>query len=220
MLRALTTVRPGDEAVTARPVLLAEVAGTPARLALVDALVAARLLVSDEDAAGHVFVRVAHEALLSRWPRASDIVNANRNFLETRARLKADAHRWHSDNRNRELLLPSGKRLAEGEELLLSRREEVDDQVVEYIEASSRAQQEREEKDRQAERALIEAAEAAKRERLEREAERLAGQAERATAALQLARRTRYAAVVASVLALLAGAGAFVGFRGQQRSRN
>ena len=146
VLRALTTVRPGDEAVTARPALLTEVAGTPARLALVDALIAARLLVSDEDAAGHVFVRVAHEALLSRWPRARDIVNANKNFLETRARLRADAQRWHADNRNRELLLPSGKRLAEGEELLLSRREEVDDEVVEYIEASSRAEKEREEK--------------------------------------------------------------------------
>lgn len=222
VLRALTTVRPGDETVTASPVLLSEVAGTPARLALVDALIAARLLVSDEDAAGHVFVRVAHEALLSRWPRASDIVNANRSFLETRARLKADAHRWHSDNKNRELLLPSGKRLAEGEELLLSGREEVDDQVVEYIEASLRAQKEREEKDRQAERALIEAAEVAKRERLEREADRLAGEAERrdlaATAAIQLARRTRYAAIVATVLALLAGAGAFVGFRGQQEA--
>ena len=140
VLRALTTVRPGDEAVTARPVLLTEVAGTPARLALVDALIAARLFVSDEDAAGHVFVRVAHEALLSRWPRARDIVNANRNFLETRARLRADAQRWHADDRNRELLLPSGKRLAEGEELLVSRREEVDEEVVEYIEASSRAE--------------------------------------------------------------------------------
>ena len=193
VLRALTTVRPGDEAATARPVLFAEVAGTPAGRVLVDALIAARLLVTDEDASGHVFVRVAHEALLSRWPRARDIVNANRNFLETRARLKADTHRWHADDRNRELLLPSGKRLAEGKELLLSRREEVDDEVIEYIEASSLA-----------ERALIEAAEAAKRERLEREAER--------------ARRTRFAAVVASMLALLAGAGAFVGFSGQKEA--
>ena len=135
---------------------------------------------------------------------------------------QADAHRWHSDNRNQELLLPSGKRLAEGEELLQSRREEVDDQVIEYIEASSRAQKEREEKDRQAERALIEAAEAAKRERLEREAERLEREAERrslaAAAASRLARRTRYAAIVATVLALMAGAGAFVGFRGQQEA--
>ena len=229
VLRALTTVRPGDEAVAARPALRAEVTGTPQRLALVEALVAARLLVSDEDAAGHVFVRVAHEALLSRWPRASDIVNANRSFLETRARLIADAQRWQSDNRNQELLLPSGKRLAEGEELLQSRREEVDDQVIEYIEASSRAQKEREEKDRQAERALIEAAEAARRERLEREAERLEREAERlereaerrslaAAAASRLARRTRYAAIVATVLALMAGAGAFFGFRGQQEA--
>ena len=193
VLRALTTVRPGDEAVGALPALRAEVTGTPARRVLIDALVAARLLVSDEDAAGHIFVRVAHEALLSRWPRASDIVNANRSFLETRARLVADAHRWHSDNRNQELLLPSGKRLAEGEELLQSRREEVNDRVIEYIEASSRAQKEREEKDRQAERALIEAAS-------------------------RLAQRTRYAAIVATALALMAGAGAFFGFRGQQEA--
>ena len=74
---------------------------------------------------------------MSRWPRARDIVNANRDFLETRARLQTDARRWHSDRKNPELLLPPGKRLAEGEELLLSRREEVDDQIVDYIEASS-----------------------------------------------------------------------------------
>lgn len=213
VLRAITTVRPGEEAVAARPALRAEVTGTPQRLALVEALVAARLLVSDEDAAGHIYVRVAHEALLSRWPRAGDIVNANRSFLEARARIAADADRWHADNRNRELLLPSGKRLAEGEELLQSRRVEVDDQIVDYIETSSRAQADREEKDRQAERALIEAVEAAKRERLEREAER---RSLAAAAATRLARRTRYAAIVATALALMASAGAFFGFRAQQ----
>ena len=132
----------------------ADVAGTPAQSALVDALIAARLLVSDEDTEGHAIVRVAHEALLSRWPRARDIVNANRDFLETRARLRTDARRWHSDNRNPELLLPPGKRLAEGEELLLSRREEVDDQIVDYIEASSLAWKAEAEKERQAERTL------------------------------------------------------------------
>ena len=224
VLRALTTVRPGDEKATARPVAEGEIAAMPTRRALVEALVASRLLVSDEDVTGHVFVRLAHEALLFRWPRAAEIVNANRNFLETRARLKADAQRWLSDNRNTELLLPSGKRLAEGEELLPSRREEVGDQIAEYIEASSREQQEREEKNRRAERALIEAAEAAKLERLEHEADRLAGEAERrdiaAAAAIKLARRTRYAAVVAALLALVAGVGAFVGFRGQQEATN
>lgn len=216
VLRALTTVRLGDETVTARAASLSEVAGTPPRSALVDALVAARLLASDEDVAGHAVVRVAHEALLSRWPRARDIINANRSFLETRARLQTDARRWLSDNKNPELLLPAGKRLAEGEDLLLTRQEEVNDQLVEYINASSSAQKEREEKDRQAERMLIEAAEAAKRERLERKAEHRSLEA---AAAKQLAQRTRYAALIALGLAVIAGTGAIIGFRGQQEAR-
>ncbi|TIS54323.1 MAG: hypothetical protein E5W91_27145 [Mesorhizobium sp.] len=216
VLRALTTASPGDGTITARPALFTEIASTPARLALVKALIDARLLVSDEDAGGHVFVRVAHEALLRRWPRAGDIVNANRNFLETRERLRADAHRWHLENRNRELLLPSGKRLAEGEELMLSRREEVDDAVLEYIEESLRAHRQKEEKDRHAALALIAAAEEAKRERLEREAER---RSLAAAAANRLARRTRNAAIVAITLALMAGAGALVAFRSQEEAR-
>jgi hypothetical protein len=123
VLRALTTVHLGDEAIAARPALLADVASTPAKSALVDALIAARLLVSDENAEGHAVVRVAHEALL------------NRNFLETRARIQTDARRWLFDNRNPDLLLPPGMRLAEGEELLRSRHEEIDDQVSAYIAA-------------------------------------------------------------------------------------
>lgn len=217
VLGALTTASLSDDTVTARPALLTEVAGTPARSALVRALIDARLLVSDENAAGRVFVRVAHEALLRRWPRASDIVNANRNFLETRERLRADAHRWHLESRNRELLLPSGKRLAEGEELMLSRREEIDDYVLEYIEESLRAHRQKEEKDRHAALALIEAAEEAKHERLEREAER---RSLAAAAANRLSRRTRNAAIVAIMLALIAGAGALVAFRAQEEARS
>src|ERR1044071_3880264 len=78
-----------------------------------NALIAARLLVTDENSDGLPVVRLAHEALLSRWPRAREIADANRNFLETRARIQADTERWASDNKNPDLLLPSGKRLAE-----------------------------------------------------------------------------------------------------------
>jgi WD40 repeat protein/class 3 adenylate cyclase len=220
VLRALITVR--DEAVGVRPALAADVANTQAKATLVDALIAARLLVTDENVEGHAVIRLAHEALLSRWPRARDIAAANRSFLETRARLQADARRWLSGEGSPDLLLPPGVRLAEGEELLRSRREEVDDQIINYVNASAAAQREREESDRQAERRLIEAAEAAKRERLERQAERLAGEAERrslaAAAATHLARRTRYAALIALVLAVIAGAGAIVGLRGEREA--
>src|SRR5205823_269883 len=67
VLRALTTVRLGEEVVTAAPALLADIAGAPEQSALFNALIAARLLVGDENAEGRAIVRVAHEALLSRW---------------------------------------------------------------------------------------------------------------------------------------------------------
>ncbi|MGL4967707.1 MAG: AAA family ATPase [Inquilinus sp.] len=216
VVRALTTVRLGDEAITARPAMLSDVAGRPTQMALVNAMIAARLLVSGENAMGDAVVRVAHEALMSHWPRAREIVIANRSFLETRARVQADAHRWLLENRSPDLLLPPGRRLAESEEMLLSRRDEVEDQVVVYVETSLMAQQSRLERERQTERAHIEAEEAAKRERLEGEAERRRLAAE---AAMLLARRTRYAAVVALVLAVMAGGGALVGFRGQHEAR-
>ena len=215
VLRALMTVR-DDEAITARPALLSQVAGRSKQRALVDAMVAARLLVIDENASGDPVVRLAHEALLTRWPRAQAIANSNRDFLETRARVHADARRWLLDNKNPDLLLPAGKRLAESEELLQSRREEVEDQIVLYVEASLRAQQARLEKERQSERERIESEEAAKRERLEGEAERRRLAAEAATL---LARRTRYAAAISLVLAILAGIGAIVGFYGQHEAR-
>jgi len=216
ILRNLVTVRIGEEAVIACPAMLLEVAGQPARRTLVNAMIAARLMISDENAVGEAIIRVAHEALLKRWPRAREIVDANRSFLETRARVQADAHRWLLENRNPELLLPPGKRLAESEEMLLSRRDEVEQHVIAFVEASSMAQRTRLEQERQAERARIEAQEAVKRERLEGEAEHRRAAAEAATL---LARRTRYAAGIALILAVAAGGGAIVGFRGQHEAR-
>jgi WD40 repeat protein/class 3 adenylate cyclase/energy-coupling factor transporter ATP-binding protein EcfA2 len=215
IVRALATVRPGDNVVTATPAARDSIGRTPEQSALLDALIEARLLVSDESAEGQAIVRVAHEALLSRWPRAREIINADRSFLEARARLRTDASRWRADNENPDLLLPAGKRLTEGGELLVSRREDVDDEIARYVEASSLAQQAAAEKERQADRARIEAEESAKRERVEREAERRSLVAEAAT---RLARRTRYAAIIATALAVVAGAGAIAGFWGQHEA--
>ncbi|MER8734541.1 AAA family ATPase [Mesorhizobium sp. M1227] len=197
VLRSLTTVRLGDESIAAVPALATDVAGTPAQAELVDALIAARLLVSDEDAEGRAVVRVAHESLLTRWPRALNLVNANREFLETRARVQTDGRRWHSDKRNPDLLLPAGKRLVEAEELLLSRRDEIDGPTADYIQASSLAVRENVKREQNAERARMEA---------------------EAAAATLLARRTRYAAVAAILLAAIAGVGAVAGFLGQREA--
>ncbi len=193
VLRALTTVRLRDETmVTARAAARTEVAASPEQAALVDALVDARLLVSDEGV-----VRLAHEALLTHWPRARDIVAANGEFLATRARVQVDARRWLAEDRNLELLLPRGKRLAEAEDVLGARREELDDDFVAYVAASS-----------EAERGRRETEDAARRERLELEA----------AAARRLAQRTRIAAAITLVLGVAAGIGAVVGFTGLEEA--
>ena len=171
--------------------------------------------------------------LLSQWPLAREIIAANREFLATRARVRADARRWLAEDRGPDLLLPPGKRLAEAEDVLLTRREEVDDKTIGYIEASISAQRQREEAERvaerqreeaerKAERQRFETEEAAKRGRLELEAdaarEREAAAGAREAAARRLAQRTRIAAVLTLVLAIAAVAGAIVGFRGQQEA--
>ena len=171
---------------------------------------------------GHAIVRVAHEALLSRWPRARDIVNANRDFLETRARVQDGRSPMAFGQQNPDLLLPQGKRLAEGEELLLSRREEVDDQIVEYIEASSLAEKAAAEKER-ASRARAHRGRGGGKAATRLSARQSDWNARptpqpRSLAATRLARRTRFAAVVAIILAAIAGAGAFVGFSGQHEA--
>jgi hypothetical protein len=86
VLRALTTVRLGEDAVTASPASLADVAGTPAKSALIDALIVARLLVSDENIDGQGIVRVAHEGRDRRQTRMADAGVDLRRVVQVAAR--------------------------------------------------------------------------------------------------------------------------------------
>jgi len=145
VLRTLATVGQGVRgAVTARAVPLATFpAGSPRRQ-LVEALLTpqARLLVADGDAAGTI-VRVAHEALLTHWARARDQLLHDRTDLQTRARLEQAVALWQAatgtDRDSR--LLPTGLPLAEAEDLLQRRRDELESPLIAYIEASTAAAQ-------------------------------------------------------------------------------
>lgn len=136
VLRAMVAVGE-DGSATARVVSRAEAASTIERASVLDALVAARLVVTAGDAAG-VTVRLAHEALLGHWPRLQELAQVNREFLRVRGRLMADRARWEAEGRSDDLLLPSGKRLVEAEDLLASRRDELDAGTVSYVERSIR----------------------------------------------------------------------------------
>jgi formylglycine-generating enzyme required for sulfatase activity len=115
LLRKLVTVSAGTP--VARPAPLQQFAeGSPLRV-LVDAFLdpQARLLVAEGDT-NTAQLRLAHEALLTHWPRARDQVAVDARDLELRARLEEEAARWRAASRDdkRGRVLPMGLRLAEG----------------------------------------------------------------------------------------------------------
>jgi WD40 repeat protein len=95
VLRALTTVTgTNDQGPVARSAPLDSfAAGSPAR-ALIDAFIAARLLVAASEGGAAATVRLAHEALIARWQRARDQLAADRRDLETRTLIERQFERW------------------------------------------------------------------------------------------------------------------------------
>jgi WD40 repeat protein len=108
VLRALTTVTgTTDQGPVARSAPLDSFAtGTPART-LIDAFIVARLLVAASEGGAAATVRLAHEALISRWQRAREQLAADRRDLETRTLIERQFERWSqaSGGARRQLLL-------------------------------------------------------------------------------------------------------------------
>jgi WD40 repeat protein len=145
VLRALATVGQGTRAiVTARPAVLSWFPPNSPGRCLVEAFLSprARLLVADDDDEG-ARVRVAHEALLTRWVRARELLARDRADLQVRARLEENGALWHdAPKESRDsLLLRPGLPLAQAQDLLKRRRGALDSTVIAYIEASADAAQ-------------------------------------------------------------------------------
>jgi tetratricopeptide (TPR) repeat protein len=142
VLRQLVTAGEGAEGVaTARTVALDEFPSGTALREVVDAYLAAdaRLLIAEgEVAGGGARIRVAHEALLTHWPRARDQIAVEWRDLQTRAALERSEARWRAAPRKgrNSLLLPSGLPLAEAEDLLGRHGEELAPELKAYIAAS------------------------------------------------------------------------------------
>jgi hypothetical protein len=94
LLRALATVAStADQAPVSRAAPLANFPEGSAAREAVDAFVAARLLVAANEGAVPM-VRLAHEALISRWQRARNQLVADRRALETRTLVERQQARY------------------------------------------------------------------------------------------------------------------------------
>ena len=70
---------------------------------------------TDEEA-GHPVITLAHEALITHWPRLAEWVARHRAILRSRQRLEENTRQWTESGHARKLLLAEG-RLAEAEEV-------------------------------------------------------------------------------------------------------
>jgi WD40 repeat protein/DNA-binding SARP family transcriptional activator len=110
----------GDEGVTRRRVLrreLASLGGAHTATAMVlDAFGSHRLLSFDRNpTTGSPTVELAHEAIISAWPRLRNWIDAGRSDLATQRRLAEAAAEWQAGARDPSYLL-TGSRLAQFEE--------------------------------------------------------------------------------------------------------
>ncbi|MGW8944134.1 serine protease [Streptomyces koyangensis] len=97
-------------------------------------LAGTRLLVTGRNAEGTETVELAHEALIAGWEKLSDWATGDRAFLEWRAELRQDMHRWEQAGQPPELL-PTPLQLARSEEWLAARGDELTDAERRYLDA-------------------------------------------------------------------------------------
>lgn len=144
VLRALVTASGPGGALTSRPARIDSFAdGSPeARLVAAMLSAEARLLVASTTEHG-AEVRLAHEALIENWPRASEQLARDRRDLETRSRLEALLRRWkgaaNADEQKRATL--TGLNLAEASDLIQRWNIGATEDLAVFAHASERADQ-------------------------------------------------------------------------------
>jgi len=133
---ALGVPQTNAQGFAARRAPMSEFETDPARMALVDAFVQARLFVTDSGDTAVATVRVAHEALLRSWPRLREVLERNVRFIETRERLQVAADRWMQEGKPPDLLLQEGRMLGEAQEVMQTHARELNAGILEFLGAS------------------------------------------------------------------------------------
>ncbi|MDQ1006917.1 WD40 repeat protein [Streptomyces sp. V4I23] len=128
----LVRVPTGMPAPTRRMALRTELGAEEWRVA--QRLAGTRLLVIGSNAEGNETVELAHEALIGGWHKLADWTTEDRAFLEWRAALQQDLDRWEQADRAPQLL-PTVLQLAQSEQWLSERLDELTGTERHYLDA-------------------------------------------------------------------------------------
>ena len=111
VLSRLVTLSPDRETISSRTARWSELSQT-GETSFAHAMVNGRLFVSHLQNNEACF-SLAHEALLRRWPRASEWISIHKDSLLIKSRLHQSTESWLSENKSSAYLLPQGKPLEE-----------------------------------------------------------------------------------------------------------
>tara|TARA_R110000851_G_scaffold44749_1_gene109835 strand:+ start:30322 stop:33621 length:3300 start_codon:yes stop_codon:yes gene_type:complete len=116
VLSMLVTLTEDEKSVTSRAASL-ERLNSEAERNLVNAMVNKRLFVSHLQYDQACF-SIAHEALLRRWPRATQWITQHSDSLAIKSRLQHQSQRWLNESKSPAYLLTEGKPLIEAQSLV------------------------------------------------------------------------------------------------------
>ena len=136
LLRRLAEPAHDGTTLTLREVPRRDVEADPSEAALLDALLAARILIARTDAQGQPTVRLAHDAVFVSWPRAKDAAQANRDFYRVRAEIEDALRLWQTNGRPNDRLIQPGVPLAEAEDLVRRFDTELSAELADYVRIS------------------------------------------------------------------------------------
>ena len=147
-------VRPGEGTEDTRRVATREELGEE-NWNLVQHLADRRLVVTGRDAAGNETAEVVHEALIQRWGRFREWMDADRSFRAWQERLRGNLRQWQ-DSRHDEGALLAGAPLLVAQNWLGERESDLSPQEAQYIHESQALQsRRREERERRRQQTVL-----------------------------------------------------------------
>ena len=136
ILSMLVTLTEDEKSITSSTARWSDLS-SDAEINLVKAMVDNRLFVSHLQQDQACF-SIAHEALLRRWPRATQWITEHKDSLAIKSRLQHQSNRWLAESKSSAYLLAEGKPLAEADTLLNNQLFNLEPQELALIQASSK----------------------------------------------------------------------------------
>ncbi|WP_351014598.1 winged helix-turn-helix domain-containing protein [Shewanella sp. AC91-MNA-CIBAN-0169] len=136
ILSMLVTLTEDEKSITSITARWSDLS-SDAEINLVKAMVDNRLFVSHLQQDQPCF-SIAHEALLRRWPRATQWITEHKDSLAIKSRLQHQSNRWLAESKSNAYLLAEGKPLVEASTLLDNQLFSLEPQELALIQASTK----------------------------------------------------------------------------------